>query len=413
MLLPRWQRTLRDFRDAPAIFTEERTLRFGDLDEALATLPPARCPLVAHGDAVSIALATLRGWRDGQAVLPSEDPHAELPRGGELPDTVAHLKLTPGIAGSPRTLLFRAEQIAADADRIVEAMDLRPDTPNLATISLCHSYGFSSVILPLLLHGIPLRTVPVPFPAVVAAAWKGHQRMVVPAVPSMWRAWHRSGILAGAPIRLAISAGAPLPLALEHRIHDDHRLKLHNFYGASECGGISFDASERPRDRDGDVGTPLPGVGITLDPDGLFVVASSSVALGYDRPRTNPSLENGRFRTPDHGFFDGDHLVLDGRLAGHINVAGRKLGPGRVEEALLATGRIERVRVFGLESRDPDRVEEVAALVPEGTDLAALREAASPRLAGWEMPRHWFVGPPAECWDQPPDELRSRFTRPR
>lgn len=413
MLLPRWQQTLRDHRDQAAILDERGTLRFRDLAEALAALPRADAPVLAHGDALAIVLATLRGWRDGQPVLPLEKPDTTLPPLDGLPADVAHLKLTPGNDGRPRSVRFRAAQIAADADRIVAAMDLRPEVPNLATISLSHSYGYSSIILPLLLHGIPIRTVAVPFPAVVAAAWKDHPRVVVPAVPSMWRAWHRSGILDSAPIALALSAGAPLPLALERSIWNDHRLKLHNFYGASECGGISFDTTTEPRHTEGELGTPLPGVRVTPDPDGRLVVASDAVALGYDEPRSDERLGDGVFRTPDHGHLDGGRVILDGREAGHINVAGRKLGPGRVEQALLATGRVSRVRVFGLESRDPDRVEEVAALVPPGTDLADLRRAAAGQLAGWELPRHWFESAAAQDWALPRRELRARFARSR
>jgi long-chain acyl-CoA synthetase len=41
-------------------------------------------------------------------------------------------------------------------------MGLRPDWPNLGVISLAYSYGFSNLVLPLLLHGIPLFLAPSP-----------------------------------------------------------------------------------------------------------------------------------------------------------------------------------------------------------------------------------------------------------
>jgi hypothetical protein len=49
-----------------------------------------------------------------------------------------------------------AEQLIADAKNIVETMGLRSAWPNVTVISLAHSYGFSNVVLPLALHGIPL-----------------------------------------------------------------------------------------------------------------------------------------------------------------------------------------------------------------------------------------------------------------
>ena len=122
------------------------------------------------------------------------------------------------------------------------------------------------------LHGVPVHLVPVPFPRVVEEVFQQHQAMVVPAVPSMWRAWHRSGILKNAPIRLALSAGAPLALALEHEVFADAGLKIHNFYGASECGGIAYDATETPRESAGMLGTPLPGVRVDIGDDGRLSV---------------------------------------------------------------------------------------------------------------------------------------------
>ncbi len=410
MLLPRWHRTLTDFHDAPAIFHGETVLTFGALAERLAALPPATAPVLAAGSALEIVLATLRGWRDGQPVVPVERADGAMPGLDEIPESIAHIKLTPGNDGRPRGVWFTAAQLAADADRLVAAMDLRRDTPNLATVSLTHSYGYSSIILPLLLHGIPLQTVEVPFPAVVAAAWKNHARVVLPAVPSMWRAWHRSGILEKAPIALALSAGAPLALELEHAVWESHGLKLHNFYGASECGGISFDAGELPRSEASDLGSPLPGVEVEVTGEGRFLIHSDAVAECYDTHRSGEVLGNGRFLTPDHGHLADGRLILDARGGEHINVAGRKLGPGRIETALKATGLITTVRVFGLPSSDPERVEEVAALVPPGTDTAALRRAVSEKIAGWEVPRHWFTSDQPDDFSLKRSDLRKRHS---
>lgn len=407
MLRNRWQKTLQRCADRPAIFDGDGVLTFSDLAAALDALPPAEGPLLACGTARDIALATLRGWRDSRPVLPVERSDAGIPDLTGTPPEVAHLKLTPGSDGRPRCVRFTAGQIAADADRLVAAMGLAPDTPNLAAVSLAHSYGYSSIILPLLLHGIPVQTVEVPFPAVVAGAWRRHQAVVVPAVPSMWRAWLRSGILADAPIRLAISAGAPLPLDLETSAWRMHRLKLHNFYGATECGGISWDPSDEPRTEAADLGEPLPGVEVSTGPGGRLLVRSSSVALGYDSSRSDERLGDGGFLTPDIGRLANGRILLDSSAGGHINVAGRKIGAVRVEDILLATGLVGKVRVFGLPSHDPGRVDEVAALVPAGTDIAALRRAASEKLAGWETPRQWFTDPTA--WRLSRAALRERF----
>ena len=48
-------------------------------------------------------------------------------------------------------------------------------------------------------------------------------------------------------LRLCISAGAPLPARVGEAFSARFGLKVHTFYGSSECGGIGYDASERER----------------------------------------------------------------------------------------------------------------------------------------------------------------------
>ena len=141
---------------------------------------------------------------------------------------------------------FTAEQLAADAENIMVTMGLRPDWPNLGVISLAYSYGFSNLVLPLLLHGIPLYLAPSPLPVALRCAAHAQWNLTVAGVPALWHAWHKAGAILS-NVRLAISAGAPLPLSLEQEVFAEHGVKIHNFYGCTECGGISYDAAPEPR----------------------------------------------------------------------------------------------------------------------------------------------------------------------
>ncbi len=390
----RWLDISRRYAARPAIFEGGKTVTFADLNAGLALLPQAVSPVMARSGSVDFFLQILRAWRDGQAVIPVERDAPEPQLEHAPPAGTRLVKYTPGASGIPRGIFFNGAQVAADGDRIVTAMRLTPDVPNLGVISLAHSYGFSNVVLPLLLHGVPVHLAPVPFPRVVEEIFKWHASIVVPAVPSMWRAWHRAGILIGAPVRLALSAGAPLALALEVDVFTASGLKIRNFYGASECGGISLDDSEIPRESAADVGTPLPGVVVSISDNGRIVVKSNGVAFGYDSTREDDRLGDQIYQTRDLGFFDGrGRLHLTGTLGGAINVAGRKISPAKVEAAILSTGLVERVRVFGTSSSDPERFEEISAEVKmkSGVTLEILKQAASGTLQNWETPRHWKI----------------------
>jgi acyl-coenzyme A synthetase/AMP-(fatty) acid ligase len=104
--------------------------------------------------------------------------------------------------------------------------------------------------------------------------------------------------------------------------------------------------------------------------------------------------------------------MLESSGADSINVAGRKIGPAKIEAALMATGLLEKARVFGVPSHDPERVEEITALVKlkSGT-LEQLRQRMSGILEGWETPRHWIADADEVTWARPRADLKRRWPR--
>ena len=180
-----------------------------------------------EGRNAGFIFTVLEAWRAGAIVCPLESGQASpiLP---QPPETIVHLKTTSATTGQARLVAFTAEQLAADADQLVLTMGLRPDWPNLGVVSLAHSYGFSNLVLPLLLHGIPLWLADCPLPEALRRASARMSAMTLPAVPALWRTWHEAGAIPP-NVRLAISAGAPLPLRLEEEVFAKTGIKIHNF----------------------------------------------------------------------------------------------------------------------------------------------------------------------------------------
>ncbi len=389
----RWLEIVDRYASYPALYEGEQVLSFADLAAMLAVRPRATAPVIARSGSADFLVEILLAWRDGQPVIPVECEAPE-PILIQLPTAeICLVKHTPGASGIARGIFFTAAQMMADVDRIVAAMGLTPAVPNLSVISLAHSYGFSNVALPLLLHGVPIHLAATPFPRAIEEIFAKHPALVVPAVPSMWRAWHRAGILKGAPISLGISAGAPLTLTLEREIFEASGLKVHNFYGASECGGISWDASGELRDSAADLGMPLPGVSVSTDATGRIKVHSSSVASCYEVPDEESALSDGGYLTRDLGHIDASgKLFLTGSVGGSINVAGRKVSPAKIEAVLLATSLVRSAKAYGVPSRDAERVQEISVEIQlsPGRTLDALKAAAAESLATWEQPRHWI-----------------------
>ena len=66
------------------------------------------------------------------------------------------LKLTSGTTAAPRAVRFRSAQLLADAEQICDTMGIFDADLNFAVIPLSHSYGFSNLITPLLVRGVPM-----------------------------------------------------------------------------------------------------------------------------------------------------------------------------------------------------------------------------------------------------------------
>jgi long-chain acyl-CoA synthetase len=354
-----------------------------------------RCPVsegVVHpqGHGPEFILTVLAAWREKQTVWPLEAGSSASPV-DPPPNRCLHLKSTSGTAGPPRLAAFTAEQLAADADNIVATMKLNANQPNLGVISLAHSYGFSNLITPLLLHGIPLILVQSALPEAVRLAAGNEKCLTLAAVPAMWRSWHEARAISP-NVRLAISAGAPLPLALEREIFQSCGLKIHNFYGASECGGIAYDASDTPRKDEAVAGTPLRNVELFLNNDGCLTVQSRAAGETY-WPQPTDALGGGRFQTTDVAELREGVVFLQGRLTDQINVAGRKLWPETVERALLAHPRVRECLVLGAPSGQAERTETVMAVVAGSATESELREFLLETLPAWQVPREWRFVP--------------------
>ena len=391
MLYERWQKVVRERKNEIALrdLAAGRCWTFSELlAEAEKPQPERPAMICPQGNSPEFILAVLRAWRLGAVVCPLDSHHQ--PPSGLPPPPCCHLKITPASLGAPRAVAFTQSQLAADADNIVATMGLRPDWPNLGVISPAYSYGFSSLVLPLLLHGIPLFLVPSPLPVALRCATHSHWNLTVAAVPALWHAWHKAGAILR-NVRLAVSAGAPLPLSLERAVFEKHGVKIHNFYGTTQCGGIAYDATSTPRTDESSVGRPLKNVGVEIGENGALRVRSQAAGQTY-WPVPEPALGGGRFQTADLAEIKDGEICLCGRTDDHINVAGRKVSPTTIEQALREHQSVAECVVFGVPSGTADRMDLIVACVaadrPSTKD--ELKQFLLLKLPGWQVPREWW-----------------------
>lgn len=327
------------------------------------------------------------------------------------------LKLTSGTTSAPRAVRFQASQLLADCDNICATMGINDLDVNYGIIPLSHSYGFSSLVTPLLARGVRLVVSRDRLPRAIFNGLATTSATVFPATPVLFQ---KLGDIDGAPplplLRLCISAGAPLTKQTAGLFSAKFGLKIHTFYGSSECGGIAYDATEERLYEDGFVGKPLRGVEIEPlgyepgDPEvatgsgglsgevwgteesGSMQVRSAAVGDGYFPSEEPDILGGGRFVPADLLQRSERGLYIVGRTSEVINVAGRKLNPHEVEVRLAEFPGVKQVVVFGVES--PLRGEEpVACIAGHGIARERILRFCQEKLSPWQVPRDiWLVG---------------------
>src|SRR5947209_6535508 len=438
-LLERWRETLARKGDSPAIFdTASKTSRtFREIDERARDFEP-RIAGLSTGSVVAIQIGNHEDWpsilvaclRRCIVVLPLEKSITQQQRDAALeicgasaviadnvpggtPEAAAMrtsaappdwgnnppslLKLTSGTTAAPRTICFRSEQLLADCDQICDTKGISGTDLNFGVIPVSHSYGFSNLLTPLIARGVPLVMSRDRTPRAVLDDLNNTNATVFPGMPLFYQAFCEIDNPPELPkLRLFISAGAPLPLAVAKEFRERFGRPIHSFYGASECGGICYDR-DGTVEVEGYVGTPMQGVQIEsidrLTEASQVRVRSAAAGEGYLPQADQAKLGGGQFVPDDLLTRCGDGFKIVGRVSDVINVAGKKVNPAEIEEALLRMPGVVQAVAFGRCPAAGLRNEEVAACVaglPE-LDEIALLDACRKELSAWQVPKRIFI----------------------
>jgi len=311
---------------------------------------------------------------------------------------ISLLKLTSGTTGTPRAIQFRSEQLLADCEQICDTMGITDVDLNFGVIPMSHSYGFSNLLTPLLVRGVPMAVSRDRTPRAVLVDLARTGATVFPGMPLFYQAFcEMERVPDLTNLRLCISAGAPLSIAIAKNFRGKFGLSIHSFYGASECGGICYD-HDGTSDAEGFVGQPMKNVVLEIldraAPSSQIRVRSAAAGDGYFPGQEKTKLGHGVFIPDDLLARDGAGFRIVGRVSDVINVAGKKVNPAEVETHLLRFKGVRQAVVFGRPAAAGAlRNEEVAACVVADVDVREndLLEFCRSGLSGWQVPKRIFI----------------------
>lgn len=278
-----------------------------------------------------------------------------VPIATDVPESTSEGSLmlpTSGTTGTPKLVRRKAAALDAVGEGCLRAIDVRADDRMLLAIPLYHSYGIDLGLLTALRKGASIEVHDGFDLGRIRTSLRSGAITILPGVPFLFDLLARSAggeDAAEAPaLRLAISAGGPLPRSVFDEFQARFGVPIGQIYGATEFGSITYSDPRSATFEPESVGRPFTRVEIRiLDPDapdpqrplgagveGQVAVSAASMLSGY--VGTADATQGGAFfLTGDLGHIaTNGALHLTGRLALLIDVGGRKVNPLEVEAAL-------------------------------------------------------------------------------
>ncbi|MGK5741062.1 long-chain-fatty-acid--CoA ligase [Micromonospora sp. URMC 103] len=353
-----------------------------------AAAAAAGVPLVTVGPAVADALAPrLEDLSEAVPPLPSY-----VTRSAEDPAVVLY---TSGTTGVPKGAVLTHLNLVMNATvNVFDANEARSSDVVLGCLPLFHSFGQTVAMNGTFRIGATL---------VLLSRFTGPAAIdlmlregvdVFHGVPTMYVALLEAarGRTDLPRLRLCISGGASLPVAVLERFHAVFDTTVFEGYGLSETSPTATTNQPHFGTRAGTVGHPLWGVEVEIaraDLDdriellptgelGEIVIRGHNVFAGYlGRPEaTAEAVVDGWFRSGDLGHKDAHGFItIVDRKKDMIIRGGFNVYPREVEEALARHPAVGQVAVIGLP--DPRHGEEICAVVvpdPGGPGAPAEQE---------------------------------------
>lgn len=313
------------------------------------------------------------------------------------PHEVAVLLYTSGTTGRPKAVALSEQNIISNAEGCREATGFDDRQVMLAILPLFHAYGLTVTNLLPLMTGSTVVVLDRFVPRTVLNAIERHRVTTLVAVPSQYRLLALDPTPCDATsLWLCIAGAERLPETTERKFTERFGHAILPGYGATEVAPvISLNIPET--NRPASVGRPLPNLKVTIRSEdgtvcpvgeiGEVCVEGPNVMLGYlnDPEATARKIRDGVFHTGDKGFTDADgYLYLAGRADEMVKVAGEKVYPAEVENALEKIEGVEEAAVIAL----PDQKHGIqlhaflqkkeGAMLDESILRAACRELLEP-----------------------------------
>lgn len=322
------------------------------------------------------------------------------------PDDNAVILYTSGTTGRPKGAMLTHENLFSNARDTAEYLGMHSSDRVIATLPAFHVFALTVVVNAPLIKGATILLVPRFTPQDVFSMARDQQATVFAGVPTMYNFLYQfpeANVEDFSSIRLAISGGSSLPVALLHNFEDKFNVRISEGYGLSEASPVTcFNPLNRDR-KPGSIGMSIVNVenrvvnelgeDVQVGEVGELIVKGPNVMKGYYKmpEETAATIRDGWLYTGDLAKMDeeGYFYIVD-RKKDLVIVGGFNVYPREVEEVLFAHPGIVEAAVIGLpDANFGESVHAYVVVKDESIDAVALESYCAQHLAKYKIPRNF------------------------
>lgn len=311
---------------------------------------------------------------------------------------IAALMFTSGTTGEPKGVLISHQNLCATLEKNIFFQNLSPETVEMNTLPLTHSFGIGQLNATLAAAGM---VIIVPGLTSLGTLFKTAKEKRISSFPTTPAGL---GVLTGryesvfqesfASLETLMVNSAPLAPDMARLILNLlPKTRLLVYYGLTEASRSTYaDLSGSERFYLSSVGRPLGNTKLTILPKtSEILIKGDNVSPGYFQTSQTELLlhPDGILYTGDKGNLIADgRLVINGRLSSELNIGGYKVDPMEIEQLAQTLTDINQACLTVVEISGA--VFETVLLLSSGSviDLDAARRRISSKVEAYKIPQH-------------------------
>ena len=319
-------------------------------------------------------------------------------------DETAVILYTSGTTGQPKGAMLTHGNLYSNARDVGNYLQISGEDRVITTLPVFHVFALTVVVNAPLMKGATLLLAPRFSPAEIFKLAGDYKATVFAGVPTMFNflyQFEEGDPQAFAHLRLAISGGASLPVALLHNFEEKFNVRVSEGYGLSEASPVTcFNPLDRER-KAGSIGQSIVNVEnkvvdvhgeeVPVGEVGELIVRGPNVMKGYYKmpEETAMTIRDGWLYTGDLARKDEeDYFFIVDRKKDMIIVGGYNVYPREVEEVLFAHPNVVEAAVVGLPDTDfGEAVHAYVVLKDESVSAEELRDYCAEHIVKYKVPK--------------------------